>query len=845
MKKTLKKALCLFICTLVCCTSFLSVLGTAVYPQGVTEEQIVNAVSGVDKLAENALPALLGKDLSSLVKGMLYNDEVLSGMLINLYSALSENEQEMSLVGIDCSTDKLAIHLKRYPQVSNALLKSNSWAEVDLTNVKWGIKDKASFTAALSAVLSPFNDILYTLLCAGTYEMNNFIKISGDNGYQNAVIPLLQAFGCTQLKTQDEFTAEAIEDKDTMLRNIVTPLLDVVEYALEKPADRLSQLLPGVAYFVDSGELNSCFNSLLSPITSNPLVEIAVFLKILDLDSLTNIDANQLVSSLATSNGGDLKLAEIDFSILASCGTLTQNGFEADKPQAFIEIFTWLIETLKLNSDGMSAILGDGSDMLAGILNKNTEDIVKFIILLFNPEKPTGAEAMVYPEFIPGAVQNTTSLTDKNLEKVYKEIDGLLDDFVKEGGSYGSIGSLINHSLYTNKNVNSLVAEIYKALEKQGLSDILALLGMDISPKGVASRLTEWGYTSVRNTLNTAESWEEVNINSLDWGFRNGSRRGFQNSLTASLRPLEPLLRVVLAEGDLVILNSIKIKGADGYNTAIIPLLEALGCSSYSIKSYSAYKPGAYGDGVLDDVLEPVFDLLDDVANKPVKTLVDRLPNILYFIESGSLEKCINNLLLPVTAVFERVPGVVDSEIDTASLTKELNVDSLAGELLKGSGIKIAEFNIKELTSLGNAVEKTSKSLLDGKAQKYTYIEADRNAIILSLLRIAAKTMKLPGNETLLMSSMDSGGAAANFDVSSMTSQFADMTEDEFIAWLYNLFFKERVKVELVTNDDYNPTIIYTPEEKSNTPLYFVAGYLVACLIVGAIIFFNRKRLYN
>ncbi len=442
-----------------------------------------------------------------------------------------------------------------------------------------------------------------------------------------------------------------------------------------------------------------------------------------------------------------------------------------------------------------------------------------------------------------GTVFIRSILTDNNLEKVFKVIVGLLDDFVLDGGSYSSIGSLISSSLYTNKNVNSLVVEIYKALEKEGLSEILKLLGIDTSPKGVAIRLTEWGYSDVRSYLSNAESWESVSVNSLYWGFSNGSRRGFQSALTAALRPLSPLLRVVLAEGDLTILDSITIKGTDGYNTAIIPILEALGCNSRSVKSYTSYKALSQGDGILDGILEPVFDLLDDVADKPVKTLIDKLPNIIYFLESGSLEKCINNLLLPVTSVLNQVPGVIDFDFDTSELTKQLELDNLAGELLGGSDIKIAEFDIKELAALGKAVSKESKTVIDGKNQQYTYIEADHNAIVISLLRVVAKTMKLPGNENLLMGSMGTG-AAANFDVSSMSAQFADMSEDEFIEWLYNLFFKERVKIEIVTGEDYKPTIIYTPEEKNNTVLFGVIGYLSLCLVVGAVIFFNRKRLY-
>ncbi len=844
MKKLLKKNICIFLCMLIAVTSIGGVMGYAAYPQGVTEEEALNAIKGTDTLLLSAVPSLTGFDLKTALTTSIYSDKTLSNLLINLYSSLESKGSEMEMIGVNCSVGAVAECLIVYPEVYKALKGVGLWSDVELDNVKWGVSTKEGFADALSAVISPFNDILYTLLCSGEYEMNKLVTLNGANGYENAIVPLLNSFGCTELLTQKEFTVQANENKNSMLKNIMLPLLTVLENIAVAPADNLSSTLPGVAYFIQSGKFNECFNSLLSPITSNPLVEIAVFLKILDLDSLTNIDAQQIIDSFTSGENGGLKLAELDFEALAACGTPSDTGFVPDKAAAYVEIMRWIMESLKLNADALSAFSGDADiSLLKELLNKDTDLLVSAIILLFNPIEPIGAQAMVYPSFIQGIAQNNTKLTDKNLEKVYNEIDDLLDQFVKDGGSYSSIGSLIRCSLYKNSTLNSLVLEIYKALEKEGVCDALKLLGMDVTPQGVAALLTESDYKNAATTLKSAKSWAGVSSKTLNWGIGTGSRRDFQNALVASLRPLMPLLRVVLADDDLVVLNSITIKGADGYNTAIIPILEALGCDSHDIKSYPSYEKSSKGDGVLDNVLEPVFDLLGDVADKPVKTLIDRLPNIIYFLESGSLEKCINNLLLPVTSILNRVPGVFDLNIDTASLTSELNVDSFVEELLKNSGVKIADFDIKQLATLGEAVKLKSKSTLDGKKQEYTYIEADRNAIIITLLNVVAKTIKLPGNENLLMGSMG-GSGAMNFDASAMTAQFADMSDSEFVEWLYNLFFKERVQIEIVEKEDYAPTIIYKPQEKSKTPLYVFLGYLSACVVVGTIIFFNRKRLY-
>lgn len=811
----------------------------------------MNAVEGTDKLLKNVVGLLTGQDLTSALTTTLYTDEMLSDILVNTYTSFEEMSKEMQMIGVDCSTKKVSAAMGKYPKICVALFECDSWSQVDLTGISWGVSTREGFAEVLGAIFSPFNDILYMLLCGGSYEMNSFITINGANGYSNGVVPILEALSCENLPSQAMFTLEAQSDKSSMVKNIVLPVLAMVEKALENPANNLSVILPEFAYFVDSGEFNACFNALLKPITSHPLVEIAVFLKILDLDSLTNVDVNQLMSTLVSGENGGLQLAPIDFSALAACGTMTDYGYVADKGAAYVEIVRWLVETLKLNKDNLGGLLqmGEGAEpmdtsFLKDLLEKDTDSLVAMLVLLFTPAKLGAPEAMVYPAFTKGSVQNTTKLTDKNFEKVYNEIDDLLDQFVQESGAYGSVGAMISSSIYTNANVNAALSGIYKMLEDEGLVGILSILGINATPQGVAALLDD-DYTKAYKVLSQAEAWADVDLKGVSWGFYDGSRRGFQNALTAILRPLFPLLRVVLAGENMVILDSITITGGDGYNTAVIPILEALGCNTFTIKSYTSYKNQAHGDGVVKNILDPVFDLLDDVSDKPVQTLIDVLPNIVYFMESGSLEKCISNLLLPITSMLNRVPGVIDFSLDATELTKSLDLNTLMGSMLKSSGMNMPEFDIKEIARLGTATQKDSKSVVNGEKVKYTYIQADRNAIVLSLLKLVAKLLKTPGNENLLMGSMGSGGNMS-FDTSSMTAQFEKMSEDEFIEWLYNLFFKERVQFEVVTNGEgYSPTIIYKPAEKDNTVLYLFLGYLGLCAVVGVIFLINRKRLYG
>lgn len=798
------------------------------------------------------MPLLTGSSLSTLVKSGLYTDEMLSETVLSLYRSLSENAEELKLMGIDISVATVAAGLSNYPAVQKSLLGAQSWETANLTGVKWGIGDRNSFITALSEAMSPFNDLLYMLLCSGTYSVSRFIKINGADGYENAVVPMLNSLKCTGLVSQERFTEQANKNKSTMIKNILNPVFKLLEKALNKPMDASTEVLPSFAYFVQSGEMSKCMESLLSPITSNPLVEVASFLKILDLESM-NINVEELLTNgigeMAAESG--LQISDIDFKALSQCGSHNGLEFVSDKGRAYVEILRWIFDTLKLNKQSLPAIVkklgvensGISSETLGALLDKKTDDLVKTVIRIFETTELNSPEAMLYPEISKATVQFTPNLTEENYKKVLNEIDGLLDDFVKEGGSYKSVEALLSSAIYSGSNVSALLTGIYGALEKEGLTEIFQILGMDTSPKGVATSLKN-EYPSVYNVLSNADSWSTVSEKSLSWGFGSGSRRGFQRALVVVLRPLEPLFKVLLAGEDAVILDSIPIKGADGYNTAVIPLLEALGCNQRSIKTYSQYKNDKSRDSLSDNILEPIFDLTDELFDKPVKTLTGILPNIVYFINSGSLERCISNLLIPVTSLTQKLSTVTDLEIDVAKLTKNIDTEKLIGDMFTSAGIKTAEFDMNAIAQIGTKTARTSKSTANGSYVEYSYIEADQTGVLMVLLRTLARTLKMPENSNLLVSSMGSGNAAFSTYSSSISEQFAQMTEDELIEWLYNLLFKERAQIEIVVNDDYSPTIIYKQPQKNYTFLYFLGGFALVAAVIGVIIFCNRKRLY-
>ena len=358
MKNKFKKFICVILSAFVLCSTFsvaVSAAYTSDYPQGVTKAQADKAVVSTDKLINYAAPLLTGKSLSDNVFPMLYNSQTLSGLLVGIYSSMEQDASTLSSIGVNISVQEVSKELQAYPEVYAVLSTVNSWAEADLAFVDWGVTDKVGFATALGRILSPFNDLLYTLLCSGNYEISRFIKIKGNDGYANGIAPLLNSLGCENLVSGEQFKTEANADKSTMVKNIVLPVLDLLEVILKSPADSLTDILPSFAYSVENGQVDEWLNVVISPITSNPLIEIAAFFKIIDLSMLEQ-GSGALINSLLTSMGaeGGFKFAEIDFARLSKCGAHNGAEFVSDKGRAYVEIMRWLVDSLKLNEETFS-----------------------------------------------------------------------------------------------------------------------------------------------------------------------------------------------------------------------------------------------------------------------------------------------------------------------------------------------------------------------------------------------------------------------------------------------------------------------------------------------------------
>ena len=851
MMKKGRKVISLLTVILLVVLSFAPCAMAVNYPEGVTKEQITATIGKTDILIETLAETTEQGSLKDMILPELYTDEVLSSLTTGIYSAVEENAESISSIGLDVSTKGVASHLGNYPEIQKKLSSYDKWSEVDLAKASWNVNDKESFIKAAASVLAPFNDLLYALLCGGRYSINAIIGFEGAKGYETAIIPTLKSLGCVSITDSAVFYAQAKENRNSMLENIIGDVFLLVERILDAPCDVLTDILPGIAYFLEEGGLDEAVATLIEPLKLQ-LFSISTFIKvenvlsfIQDSESFTQdftLNFNDILSSTG------LEIAEINLQELVSCGTVRDNGeVVSDKAATFTVLMRWLIDTAKINKDTLKDSLGEDTAEMAKIIDnlmaKETDDIIELVVRLLNDDKGEFNDyKWSFAVFEAISVSYTTNLSKDKFQRVVDGIDELLDQVIAEGGEYKTVREALAPEIYSNKLVSTLVCEIYGMLSGDELEAIGAIAGLDITPAALANELTEARFANTRYALSKASSWKKINVNTLTWGFKNGDKKGFIKALCAALSPMEDIIAMLLCEGKIEILGCIDIYGSNGYNTAVIPLLEAFGCDSDSIPTYEEYKKASAKGKGTQKIVEAVVSLIERILDKPVYTITGILPNLLYFINSGCIETCIENLLYPFTVLLKEL-GMEDM-LDMSGML-EINLENILSDMLKDNefGIDLSGFDINEYAKMGQAVTVKSKRTVGGEFADVTYIKADQTAIMVSLMRYIAQMLKNPENDMLgtLTSSMGDNPMVSSF-VGGISEDINNMTVDETVEWIYKLFFRERPIVEETEEEEYLPTIIYEPESRfSGTGIYF----FILALVLAEIIYIKERVRIN
>lgn len=827
------------------------------YPAGITAEQAESAMTKTDVMLHTLLSETEGKSLAEVVTPLVLSDATLSSLAKMMYSMGEENAQTFSAIGLNLAPSDVAAYLNNYPDVRSRLMTASSWSTLDLSDAVWGVETVSDFVNAAVALFTPMNGLLYAILCGGSYSLNSLVGIQGSNGYEKSVIKIFEKVGLTTYTDPATFYAQAEADKSSMVSNLVYDVAEYISYVCSAPATIMSTYLPGLAYYIENGGLDQAIGQLVEPLRIKILgittpVKIGSVMELTQAgEAGTSFDFDIDIGEFSAS--GTIQTAPFDMTELASFAEDNVDVFVVNRSDAFIYVFRWLLETVKLNIGSIPQMLSEMdlgmdasqlSQILTVLFSKSTDELMSvYINLLTAQSGKVNPYVWSFNPVTPSVINYTPNLGRDKYQRVLDGIDTLIGDFIKESGEADSIKKLAAPEIYSNAVVTKLVTTIYGLLESEEASMLMKLAGLDISPAALAARLTEDAYVSAREALDAVTSYSQLQNANINWGFKNGNRDGFIRAVSAVFRPLDSLLKMVLCGDSLTVLGAVSFYGSDGYNTAVIPMLEAIGCTFEEIRTYDEFVKEVSKTDVMFPIVQALVTLIERMLEYPVYTITGILPNLMYFINNGGLEICINNLLYPVTSVIDSLG--LSAQLNLSQFT-EIDTDKIMDELVGeiDLGVKLPELDLAQFASIGNLVTVQTKRTQAGQPMTIQYLQSDRTGVLITLLRYMVQIMKTPGNEGIVDSFMaSSNGDNEMFATYSadIGTQLAEMSVDETIEWLYKIFFRERATVEENDSSDYTPTIIY--EEKRDVSTIVIVCVLVIAAAVAVIIVLNKNKI--
>lgn len=393
--------------------------------------------------------------LNGLIGGMLYKDDIISSIATGLYSAiegvkvgsLGSLTSLLQKTGIDFSTSNMASLLtdkdygQSYEAAAKVIKNAGSWKNVNKASLSWGVTDRASFLNALAAVLRPLYGVLDVLLNNSRLNLFNLVSVQGSDGYTSFIVPVLEAFGCYNIKTQYDYRQDMTKAYDALLLDILNPIMDKVEDVFNAPIQTLADILPNLSLFFANNGLLQVLDNLLTPVSAlldalKPIVNVNSLLSVLgvNINSLlakigikTNVTVNvydlkatllpligsENVVSLLNGILGSVKiggstlgivLPEIDWLQLASHGefvkvpsqaaTIGERIYvQADQDETLIAILRFLINTVNYqnNYDAIVNLVGG----LLGGASDSISDVVSQVLGMLKGDADTVIESLV------------------------------------------------------------------------------------------------------------------------------------------------------------------------------------------------------------------------------------------------------------------------------------------------------------------------------------------------------------------------------------------------------------------------------------------------------------------
>ena len=293
------------------------------------------------------------------------------------------------------------------------------------------------------------------------------------------------------------------------------------------------------------------------------------------------------------------------------------------------------------------------------------------------------------------------------------------------GEGYATAGALISDkwnglNLYSKKNLYSVGYSIGNLLGNfEGVLDLALGVVFGVELDGNWDEYLKYRVTDDASLVNTEVKDDEGNTvmykgEAVKY-IADGSmdRTEFINKLVDIFKPADFLLSWFLVGEDTPLEfmytkygdAAISLTGGNGYDEALVPILEALGCDLTDSEAYFAAAGGKTGINVVKYVADKLLGRVDAIAaaENPVQEIVAMLPELIYFINANGLSVSVRNFIAPVVSLL----GVVNSFVDTGEIGEIETVDDLlafALNMLKDKidvDFDLTEISISDLTITG------------------------------------------------------------------------------------------------------------------------------------------------
>ena len=554
---------------------------------------------------------------------------------------------------------------------------------------------------------------------------------------------------------------------------------------------------------------------------------------LIDLDSLP-VDLNSidgLLTSVLSLLGLDVTLPKMDGITLATLGKLTEKPTNRSKKlyewggknRAYIEADTTDVAYFLLNYvlnivedkntliNILSAFIKneDAINTITKVLDTlslaNPGDVIAAVVELLNAEKYPEIEAFDYENFTPGEYSGDVDALYSvfwSRDEAQYVADNLVEFVTKLAALIGyDLNDLVKElltGLYTRDNLVALAELVQGLIEDKLLSNDTITTVLEIADPLIKD-------------LNVQEILDKLMNYTVPENFEDGNRAAFVAELVRFITPAVPVLKVLLLEdNNLVIslpdteateeteakegMNLVTVYSYNGYNSALIPILEALSCEG--IVPYDTFK-------TLDDaamvmaVLNPILDLIDSITESDdmVQDLINIIPNILYFISNEGLNQAVDNLLRPVYVVLDVIRPIIDVD-----LSIDFDLNKVLSDLLASAGLDSIDYSdISALLQASGELDEDLDSVAGGKRKYLKAENALTPELVTIVLRLAVNTLLVKDNSDAIIESLRERGNLSEKDIESVREvldSLRALTTDEVLFVLYYVFFGANTGME-------------------------------------------------